>query len=129
MRNSLHFIWYRSSATSGYDAKGNFVDVPVAIPFTTPVPEPTVATVVLLLAHIPAGVASLNVVVVAPQIVAVPVITAGNGFTVSGAVSGATAANFISNSYGACRNAGNAIPELEPMVATEVLLVRSSYHR
>ena len=62
------------------------VEVPVDMPFTTPVAEPIVATAVLLLLHILAGVASLSVVEVAPQMVVVPVITAGNGFTVTGVV-------------------------------------------
>src|ERR1019366_9069008 len=56
--------------------------VPGAMPETTPV-LPTVATAVLLLLHVPPGVASVSVVVLPAQTVAVPVTDDGNAFTVT----------------------------------------------
>lgn len=47
--------------------------VPAVRPVTTPVPEPTVATAVLLLLHVPPMLALLSVVVLPIQAVAVPV--------------------------------------------------------
>ena len=58
------------------------VEVPDAIPLTTPVPGATVATVVVLLLHVPPP-ASLNVVVEPRHTDAVPVIDEGNGLTVT----------------------------------------------
>jgi hypothetical protein len=55
-------------------------------PVTIPVVEPTIATVVLLLLHVPKVVTSLNVVVSPEHTCKVPVIFAGNGFTVTTAV-------------------------------------------
>ena len=49
-----------------------------------PVVEPTVATAVLLLLHMPPGVTSLSVVEKPGQTLVVPVIDAGFGFTVTG---------------------------------------------
>jgi hypothetical protein len=57
----------------------------VAVPADTPVTTPrlvTVATAVLLLAHVPPVVASERVVVLPVQIVVVPVIALGVGLTV-----------------------------------------------
>ena len=62
------------------------VDVPATRPLTRPVPELTVAAVVLLLLHVPKGVASLNDVVRPAHTVADPVIATGNGLTVTGVV-------------------------------------------
>ena len=60
--------------------------VPAETPTTSPVvpvPEPIVATAVLLLVHVPPVVASLSEVVVVAQRLAVPDIAAGKGFTVT----------------------------------------------
>ena len=58
------------------------VDVPDVAPETIPELVPIVATLVLLLTHVPPPV--LESVVIEPsQIVAVPVIADGNGFTVT----------------------------------------------
>lgn len=57
--------------------------LPDATPVTIPEPVPTVAKPVLLLVHVPPLVASLNVVVRPAQTFTVPVIDAGNGFTVT----------------------------------------------
>ena len=62
------------------------VVVPANTPLTTPVPPPTVATKVLLLVHAPNPVASDKEVVKPAQTFVVPVIAAGNGFTVTNAV-------------------------------------------
>ena len=60
--------------------------VPAVTPYTEPVVEPTVPTAVLLLLHVPPAVPSVNVVVKPTHTVIVPVITPGNGFTVTTAV-------------------------------------------
>jgi len=57
--------------------------VPAVTPVTTPLLVPMVATVVLLLLHEPPAVASLSVVVRPEQTLAVPVMEAGNGLTVT----------------------------------------------
>jgi len=57
--------------------------LPPATPVTIPELEPTVASAVLLLVHVPPVVASLNVVVANGQRTIVPVIAAGSGLTVS----------------------------------------------
>ena len=59
------------------------VDVPDDTPVTTPVEEPTVATLVLPLVHVPPLVISLKVVVNPAQTTAVPVTDDGNGLTVT----------------------------------------------
>lgn len=51
--------------------------MPGETPVTTPVPEPTVAIVVVLLIQLPPAVASLNVVVAPTQSIAVPVMLVG----------------------------------------------------
>jgi hypothetical protein len=57
--------------------------LPAVTPLTTPEPEPTVATGVLPLLHIPPAVASDNVIVDPPsQTATVPEIAEGAGFTV-----------------------------------------------
>ena len=56
--------------------------VPNATPVTTPEPATTVAIVVLSLAHVPPVEASVSDVVAPMQTLAVPVMVAGNGFTV-----------------------------------------------
>ena len=61
------------------------VDVPGTFPVTTPVDEPIVATVVLLLVQVPVPVASLNVVDVPEQTDVLPEIPA-SGLTVIAAV-------------------------------------------
>ena len=58
------------------------VAVPALIPVTTADKEPTGATRLLLLDHVPEPEASFNVVVPPTQILFVPVITAGVKFTV-----------------------------------------------
>jgi hypothetical protein len=55
-------------------------------PVTTPVPEPTVAIAVLLLAHDPPDVELLNVVVEPTQTEWVPVFAEGTGITVTSVV-------------------------------------------
>ena len=55
------------------------VVVPPVTPVTIPVPVPTVATVVVLLVHLPPGVPSASVVVCNAQMLVSPVI--GNGLT------------------------------------------------
>ena len=57
--------------------------VPAAMPVTSPVLRPIVAASVLLLVQSPPAVASDKVVVSPAHTVSVPVITAGNGFTVT----------------------------------------------
>lgn len=59
------------------------VEVPADTPVTIPVPEPTVATAVLLLLHEPPPEALVSVVVVPGHAVSVPPIAAGNGLTVT----------------------------------------------
>jgi hypothetical protein len=56
---------------------------PAATPVTRPEDAVTVATDVLSLIQIPSGVASASVVVRPSHTFIVPVITAGNGFTVA----------------------------------------------
>ena len=58
------------------------VAVPAVTPLTTPA-EPTVATLAAEVIHVPPAGAEVNVVVEPPQTVAVPVITSGNGVTVT----------------------------------------------
>ena len=60
--------------------------VPAAIPVAIPVPGPIVATNGLPLPQVPPGVASANVVVKPTHTDSVPVMAAGNGFTVTMAV-------------------------------------------
>ena len=55
---------------------------PVAAPVTIPLAEPTVATTVLLLAHVPPP-PSLKVIAAPTQTVAGPEIAEGSGFTVT----------------------------------------------
>ena len=62
------------------------VAVPAKTPVTKPLPEPTVATVVVPLLHVPPVVASLKLVVKPAQTFKVPVIAEGNGLTVKIAV-------------------------------------------
>lgn len=62
------------------------VAVPVVTPVIVPVVAPAVAVVVLLLVQLPPVVASLSVDVAPMHTTAVPVIAAGNGFTVTVAV-------------------------------------------
>ena len=59
------------------------LEVPPAIPVTTPVLEPIVATPPELLVQVPPPVASVNVVVSPTQTFVVPVIATGSGFTVT----------------------------------------------
>ena len=59
------------------------VVVPATPPVTIPVEEPTVATVVTLLDHVPPPGVELNVVVVPGQILLFPVIAVGIGLTVN----------------------------------------------
>lgn len=61
-------------------------DVPVATPVTTPEEEPTVAIPVLPLVHVPPDEVLLNVVVDPTHTFVVPVMVAGNGFTVTVAI-------------------------------------------
>ena len=62
------------------------VSTPPAAPVTMPVVEPTVATPMLVLLHVPPVVASANVVEPPTHIVAVPDMAAGAPFTVTIAV-------------------------------------------
>jgi hypothetical protein len=59
------------------------VVMPMATPLITPVEEPTVATAVLLLLHVPPDDAEVSVVVLPTHVTAVPVIDAGKGSTVT----------------------------------------------
>lgn len=59
------------------------VAVPAETPVTTPVPEPTVAIPVAEELHVPPDVPSLSVVVEPAHIAALPVMDAGNAFTVT----------------------------------------------
>ena len=59
------------------------VDVPAVIPVTTPVPEPTIATVCALLLHVPPVEASVKLTEEPTHTVAVPVMPAGTGSTVT----------------------------------------------
>jgi hypothetical protein len=58
------------------------VITPGITPVTTPLPEPTVAYALPLLAHVPPDAALLKVVVPPTHTVVVPVIAGGNGLTV-----------------------------------------------
>jgi hypothetical protein len=58
--------------------------VPTATPVTVPVPVPTEAVEGSRLTHEPPGVTSLSVVVPPKHTLAVPVMAAGDGFTVNG---------------------------------------------
>jgi hypothetical protein len=58
------------------------VEVPASTPVTTPEAEPTVATLVVLLAHVPPP-ASVSVAVKPSHATDVPLIADGNGFTVT----------------------------------------------
>lgn len=60
--------------------------MPTLIPETMPVEDPTTAIAVELLLHVPPGVLLLSVVVLPLHTSVVPVIAAGNGFTVTVAV-------------------------------------------
>ena len=57
--------------------------LPAESALTTPVDEPMMAIEVLLLLHVPPGVASVSVVVKPMQPLLVPLIAPGNGFTVT----------------------------------------------
>jgi hypothetical protein len=59
------------------------IDVPEATPVTIPVDEPTVATPVVPLVHVPPEGVELSVVVSVAHTEAVPVILVGTGFTVT----------------------------------------------
>ena len=56
---------------------------PLVTPVTVPDADPTVATVILLLVHVPPVGEELNVVEVPSQIANVPVIGPGEAFTVT----------------------------------------------
>ena len=58
------------------------VVVPAATPDTTPVDEPTVATLEVLLLHVPPP-ASVNVIAAATQTLVAPVMADGSGSTVT----------------------------------------------
>lgn len=62
------------------------VTVPAATPATIPVVAPTVAVAVLLLLHVPPVVVELNVVTAPVHTVEAPDIAAGNGLTVTVAI-------------------------------------------
>ena len=62
------------------------VAVPVTIPLINPVVLPAVAIEILLLLQVPPGVGSLKRTDDPAQTMGVPVIVAGNGFTVTGLV-------------------------------------------
>lgn len=62
------------------------VAVPANIPLTMPVPDPTLATAVLLLAHVPPPTELLNVLVVPSHTFITPVMAGGGGFIVAVAV-------------------------------------------
>ena len=62
------------------------VVVPATYPVTNPVILPTPATVVLLLLHVPAGVASLRLIVAPAHTALLPVMFSGEENTVSVAV-------------------------------------------
>ena len=55
--------------------------MPPPAPVTTPVPVPTVATVVVLLVHLPPPVPSLRVLVCPTHSVVIPVMGSGLAFT------------------------------------------------
>ena len=57
--------------------------MPVPVPVTTPDAEPTVATPVALLVHVPPLVVLVSVVVIPTQVLAVPAIASGSGLTVT----------------------------------------------
>jgi hypothetical protein len=57
--------------------------LPTPTAVTIPLVEPTVATLVFPLTHVPPAVTQLRVVVAFAQKVVVPVINVGNGFTVT----------------------------------------------
>ena len=60
--------------------------MPDATPVTTPVPDTTVASAVLLLVHAPPPVALVRVVVRPIHTFGVPLMDAGSGLTVTGVV-------------------------------------------
>jgi len=61
--------------------------VPIATPVTTPSEDPTLAIAELLLVHVPPVVELLNTLVRPTQAVIFPAMAAGNGLTVTSAVS------------------------------------------
>jgi hypothetical protein len=62
------------------------IGLPAATPVTIPLLVPIVARVTLLLVHVPPAVASVSVVVKPTHTLAVPLIDAGSGLTVTTAV-------------------------------------------
>jgi hypothetical protein len=60
--------------------------VPADTPTTLPLVDPTVATEVLLLVHVPPEVRSVSVLEDPTQTLVVPAMAAGSAFTVTGAV-------------------------------------------
>ena len=62
------------------------VDVPADTPVTTPLLAPIVAILVVLLLHVPGALASVSAVLEPAHTSSVPLISAGNGLTVTTAV-------------------------------------------
>ena len=94
---------------------------PAPTPVTTPV-LPAVATVVILLAHVPPASASDNVVALSAQTVCVPVIVEGNGFTVIAFVMIQPELKRYDIVVVPAK-IPVTIPEVDPIVAAEVLLL------
>ena len=95
--------------------------VPPATPVTTPVPETTVATAVLLLVHEPPP-ASVSAVVNPGHTFVVPVIDDGNGLTVT-VVFVVQPVGKVYTMVDVPASPAVTIPELVPIVATDVLLL------
>ena len=96
------------------------VAVPAATPVTTPVEEPTVATEVLVLNHVPPGTISLRVIVLPVATAELPVIGA-TGSTVKVTVAMAVPTIYVIVAVPA--DTPVTTPVDEPIVATAVLLL------
>lgn len=99
--------------------------MPAARPLTTPVPDPTDAIDALLLIQLPPEVALARVVVDPTQTLAVPVIDAGNAFTVTTRVLKQPVEVLSTEIVAVPALTPATTPDEEPTAATEgVLLVQ-----
>lgn len=96
--------------------------VPADTPVTTPVDAPTVATVVLLLLHVPLPDASVRVIVEPWQTDGLPAGVAGPALTVTGCVTDCPQ-NDVYDIVAVPTFTPDTTPVKEPTVATEVLLL------
>lgn len=88
-----------------------------------PVADPTVATAVFPLVHVPPDVLLENVVVAATQITLVPIIEAGSAFTVTTAVLKHPVVRFVTVIVAVPALTPATTPLAEPTAATLLLLL------